>query len=180
METKENLSSMEKALLGDFYTNHFDELWRLAYKILKDEEPCYDVVQSAFVDTIQSFHNIETPNEKVLRSYLYVAVQRKALNYIKHRDLHTIVEYEDYIVSKGLLPEEFIDIECEHSELRQCIKQLKEPYKSYVQMKFYYSWDNKMIAEVMNKKEGSIRMIHKRAMDKLEDMLTKIEQGEKL
>ena len=45
-------------------------------------------------------------------------------------------------------------------------------------MKFFLHWNNRAIAEEMNKKEVSIRSIHMRAMDKLRKMLEQVEQGE--
>ena len=68
--------------------------------------------------------------------------------------------------------------ECDHSNVQRCISRLKEPYKSYIHMKFFLHWNNRAIAEEMNKKEVSIRSIHMRAMDKLRKMLEQVEQGE--
>lgn len=179
METKQNLSDAENILLGEFYQNHFDELWRLALTLVKNSDTAYDIVQSAFEKTIESFYNIENPTEKVLRSYLYVAVKFTALNYIQRQKLHPTISYDnltDY--SDEPTPEEYVDMKSEYEELQQCIEQLKNPYKSYIQMKYYESQDNKTIAEATKKKEGSVRMIHKRAIEQLQDMIKRLEEGE--
>jgi RNA polymerase sigma-70 factor (ECF subfamily) len=179
MKTKQNLSDAENVLLGEFYQNHFDELWRLALTIVKNSDTAYDIVQSAFEKTIGSFHNIVNPTEKVLRSYLYVAVRYTALNYVQRQKLHPIISYNELTgQSVDLMPEEYTDLESEYEELQQCIEQLKDPYKSYIQMKYYESQDNKTIAETTKKKEGSVRMIHKRAIEHLEHMMSKLEEGE--
>ena len=180
METdiKRGLSPAENSLVGEFYSSHFDELWRLAFKILKDEQAAYDIVQSAFTGLIEGFHRIREPSEKVLRSYLYVAVQHNAVNYGKKESRHPTVEYEDYTFSDSPLPEELIDLECDHSSIQRCINRLKEPYKSYIHMKYFLCWDNRAIAQAMKRKESSVRSIHMRAMDRLRKLLDQEEQGE--
>ncbi len=177
-DSKKGLSPAENALVEDFYINHFDELWRLASRILKDEEAAYDIVHSAFAGLIEGFYRIQDPSEKVLRSYLYVAVQHNAVNYLKKESCHPTIEYEDFTFSDFPLLEQLIDLECDHSNVQRCISRLKEPYKSYIHMKFFLHWNNRAIAEEMNKKEVSIRSIHMRAMDKLRKMLDQVEQGE--
>lgn len=179
MEKKQNRLDAENALLGEFYQKHFNELWRLALTIVKNEDTAYDIVQSAFENIIRSFHNIKNPIEKVLRSYLYVAVKYTALNYIQKKKIHPTISYDDLTgYSDELTPEEYADLQSEYEEVQQCIEQLNDPYKEYIRMKYYESQDNKTIAETTKKKEGSIRMIHKRAIEQLQRMMSKLEEGE--
>lgn len=177
MEKKQNRLDAENALLGEFYQKHFNELWRLALTIVKNEDTAYDIVQSAFENIIRSFHNIKNPIEKVLRSYLYTAVKYTALNYIQKKKIHPTISYDDLTdYSDELTPEEYTDMKSEYEELQQCIEQLREPYKSYIQMKYYESQDNKTIAKATKKKEGSIRMIHKRAIEQMKHVISRLEE----
>ncbi len=51
--------------------------------------------------------------------------------------------------------------------------ELKEPYKQVVTLKFLIGLSNAEIAEIMNEREGNIRVIQFRALKELKNILNK-------
>lgn len=80
--TEAKIKNMSTQPLALVYKNHFDELYRYAFSMLRNSAQAEDAVQAVFLDIWQNklYDNIHTS----LRAFLFKSVYFKCLNEIKH------------------------------------------------------------------------------------------------
>ncbi|MBP6398281.1 MAG: RNA polymerase sigma-70 factor [Saprospiraceae bacterium] len=78
-------SAHNKAELEAAYRQHFEELYRYAFSMVRDQSHAEDVVQSVFLEGWQDSARMHIHTS--LRAYLFKAVYFKCLNELKHQQV---------------------------------------------------------------------------------------------
>lgn len=80
--TEAKIKKLSTQPLALVYKQHFDELYRYAFSMLRNSAQAEDVVQAVFLDIWQNklYDNVHTS----LRAFLFKSVYFKCLNEIKH------------------------------------------------------------------------------------------------
>ena len=140
--------AVEKAL--DLFGN---DILRLAYSYMKSREDAEDIVQEVLIRLMQSAGVFE--DERHEKAWLL----KVASNLCK-----------DKLKSASRQREE--------SDILQIISQLPEKYRSAIHLYYYEEYSVKEIAEILEKKETTIRSLLKRGREKLARMLPRQMKGD--
>lgn len=152
--------AVERAL--DLFGN---DILRLAFSYLKRREDAEDIVQDVLVRFMQSAQIFE--DEEAMKAWLLHVAANMCRDYLKSAAHKRVVS-----LSEGYeaLPAEEVMSEVEN-EVLQAVMSLPEKYRSVIHLYYYEEYATKEIAEVLGKKEATIRSLLKRGREKLENMM---------
>ncbi|TDQ06202.1 RNA polymerase sigma-70 factor [Pedobacter metabolipauper] len=139
----------------EIYRRHWKTLYQSAFNILKDKEPCLDIVQEVFVLLWKNHGNLT----EVLsfKAYLLAAVKYRIANYIRHKKVRQ--DFFDEVQRFKPAPA-FLDTTLEVKELKAAIytftQNLPERSRMIFQMSRNEHMTNKQIAEELGISEKTV------------------------
>lgn len=149
--------AVDKAL--DLFGN---DILRLAYSYLKSREDAEDVVQETLIRMLQSKPVFE--DEKKEKSWLLQVAANLCKDQLKSAGKrHVVALPEGYDVAVASEPEPE-----DNSEVLQAVMALPEKYRSVIHLYYYEEYSTREIAEIIGKKEATVRSLLKRGREKLE------------
>jgi RNA polymerase sigma-70 factor (ECF subfamily) len=148
-----------------------DDILRLAFSYLKRREDAEDVVQDTLIRFMQSGAQFET--EGKMKSWLL----HVAANICK--DIMKSSRWK----KQAAMPEGY-DVAAEddsksdeEGEVMQAVLSLPEKYRSVIHLFYVEEYSTKEIAEIVEKKESTVRSLLKRGREKLREKMRKGEGG---
>ena len=161
----------DKAFLKIFQT-YEDELYRIAYLYVKNEEDALDIIQETAYRSFKNFKSIK--NSEYLKTWLTKITINCAIDYIRKRKkiVQLIPEYKETVEYY----DEDVDIKL---TLNQLMDVLDENEKSVIILKYYYEYTFKEISEILEIPLGTGKSILYRALNKLRKKSREVEFYEK-
>ena len=150
--------AVEKAL--DLFGN---DILRLAYSYMKSREDAEDIVQEVLIRLMQSAE----------KAWLL----KVASNLCKDK-LKSASRQREVAMPEGYDVADEKQEKKEESDILQIISQLPEKYRSAIHLYYYEEYSVKEIAEILEKKETTIRSLLKRGREKLARMLPQQMKGD--
>lgn len=151
---------------GRLYDLLVDEIYRFIYFKVYDEAVAQDITAEAFRRVLSHMQSIRSDN---IRAYMYT-VARNVFIDLKRKDKRLLKSQErvSYIADTDRNVDDAV---FEHTQIKQCIQDLPDHYAEVVTLRFIEDHSIKRTAAIMNKSEGSIRVLQHRAIEKLKDLL---------
>lgn len=159
---------MSKNSQPDFYTRIYEAnhrlLYAIAYKYLKTQGDCLDVIQEVFLELIKKPHLMEGMCDEDAKKYLCMSVRNRCFNLLYKQRGILSMDAEELDLSAHI-PEmpEFVDRGELADLVGRVVESLPERYKSYLIMKYVYEYSNAQIAQVLGVKLESLGVIQQRA-----------------
>lgn len=149
------------------YNSYRKQMLSVARSVLSNDSEAEDIVHDVFVK-IASKHmaTIKTlPKEEDVRNYLLKATKNTALNHIKKRSrdslsLNTVLEFNAGSTT-ALTDEQFLEIvfaKLEHEKLINALCALDLKYREVIYYHFVLEMPVPKVAEVLNRKSGTVKM----------------------
>lgn len=151
LDVRSNPSEAVESVLNQFG----NDILRLAFSYLKTKEDAEDVVQETLIRFMQC--GIAFENEQKVKAWLlHVAANRC-------KDILKSAAWKKQVA----MPEGY-DIAAEeeiegHGEIVEKVLALPEKYRSVIHLFYYEEYSTKEIAEILEKKESTIRSLLRRA-----------------
>ncbi len=145
------------------YEKYKKVLMNIAVRIVANENDAEDIIQTAFLKLSQK----HIKNEKQALSYLMKTVIGRAKNK-KYRNTPVLITKPAVSNSdpeRQMLDQELKDV------IKNAIGRLQYKERVILIMKKYEGFSHKEISEILNIKEGTVRVLLYRGMRKLEKML---------
>ena len=158
--------AVEKAL--DLFGN---DILRLAYSYMKSREDAEDIVQEVLIRLMQSAGVFEDESHE--KAWLL----KVASNLCKDK-LKSASRQREVAMPEGYDVADEKQEKKEESDILQIISQLPEKYRSAIHLYYYEEYAVKEIAEILEKKETTIRSLLKRGREKLARMLPQQMKGD--
>lgn len=153
MKDKETVL-IKKAIKGNskalelLLKKHYERLYRTAYLYVHNKEDSLDIVQEAAYQAFKSIKTVKNP--EYFLTWLTKIVIHCAMNH--HRQRKAVIPLTEEILSKQTSP----SIEPTY-ELMDAIKGLKESFRTTLILFYYHDYSIKMISEVMELPEGTVK-----------------------
>ena len=149
------------------YNSYRKQMLSVARSVLSNDSEAEDIVHDVFVK-IASKHmaTIKTlPKEEDVRNYLLKATKNTALNHTKKRSrdslsLNTVLEFNAGSTT-ALTDEQFLEIvfaKLEHEKLINALCALDLKYREVIYYHFVLEMPVPKVAEVLNRKSGTVKM----------------------
>ena len=152
--------AVEKAL--DLFGN---DILRLAYSYLKSREDAEDIVQDVLIRFMQSAKSFE--EEEHVKAWLL----RVAANLCKDR-LKSASRQREVAIPEGYDVADEKKEPQEENDTLQKVMALPDKYRSVIHLYYYEEYSVKEIANILEKKETTIRSLLKRGREKLANMIS--------
>ena len=153
-----NQSNQNK--LEALYEKYRLDMFKVAYRVLKDYHLAQDAVQSAFIKLLNNLDNIEQIDSRKTRAFVIIVTRNISINFYRKRQRQNNVVLEDI---ENILADEsqFIDDKIINAELLDKItlkiKNLYEPYADILTLRYLYHYSDKEIAELLGISHENVR-----------------------
>lgn len=166
----EQAASGDFEAFGEIYGTYVDPIYRYVLYHVKDRMTAEDVTEEVFLKAWKAIDSCKGRGQ-TFRPWLYRIAHNHTVNVLRKMqksvsleksvslDMETLVEVEG--------PEKAVISKLTREGLFDAITGLPENQRQVVILKFIEGLDNREIGEVMNKREGAIRVLQMRALSRL-------------
>ena len=158
-----------QAVLPQYYLNKVEELYceyreqllYLAYKIVKDKEASYDIVQHAFVKIIKHIKKIDGMDKYGIKGYIIFIVKNLCIDYLRRQKREKIIPYEKIAFSLHNAEEPVEDavmLDFDIKLMNDRLKKLDEKYSLPLIMMYSLDYTHKEIADTLGITEQNARV----------------------
>lgn len=140
-----------------------NDILRLAYSYLKSRYDAEDIVQEALIRLMQSAKVFE--EEEYMKAWLL----RVASNLCKDR-LKSASYQREVAIPEGYDIEAPENDRQEESQIMKSVMALPDKYRSVIHLYYFEEYSTKEIAEILEKKETTIRSLLKRGRERLANL----------
>lgn len=160
----------DKDAFAKLYDHFFDKIYRYVYFRAPAGE-VDDLVENIF---IKAWINLEKYEKRDVSfsAWLFKIAHNVVIDHRRsHRPLFEISEeLED--PSEKAAPKTQTEKTMLSATVREAVDLLKDPYRQVITLKFLMGLSNSEIAEIMNEREGNVRVLQFRALKELKSLLS--------
>ncbi len=152
---QEKMTSVEQAL-----NRYGTAILRLAYSYVHNMNDAEDILQETLIKYMQAAPTFESESHE--KAWLLRVASNLSKNKINYNKIRETDELEETLVS-----EEREDL----SFVWEAVKSLPEKYREVIHLYYQEGYSSKEIANILNRKESSVRTDLKRGREKLKEIL---------
>lgn len=140
---------------------HKDQMYRLAQRILRNEEDAKDIVQDSFVK-LWSKRKV-LGNIKSIKSFTLTMVRNACIDHIRKHKPETDKEQQINSKSDFQNPEKQLEVSDQLSKVKTIINQLSEQQREVIQLREIEGLEYHEISEITGLSSNNLRVIISRA-----------------
>lgn len=169
---------VEKAAAGDLeafgeiYAVCLNPIYRYVLYHVRDMMTAEDVTEDVFVKAWKAIESCKGKGQTFV-PWLYRIAHNHTINVLKKMQRSVSLEKEILVEAGG--PEKQVADRLSREVLLDAIGRLPLDQKQVIMLKFIEGLDNRETGEVMNKKEGAVRVLQMRALSRLRQQLGRTE-----
>ena len=134
-------------------------------------EDAEDLCQDIFLNCYRYRENFD-PEKCEERAWLYVIARNRLKNYYRDKKPAASLDDIEYEMTNGMdETSQAVFLMEVREEIAQALKKLDERSRSVIVLRFFEDKSHKEVAELLDMKEGNVRMVQKRALQKIKDYL---------
>ncbi len=155
------------------YERHSREVWAVAYARWVDAHAALDIVQEVFLRLWKQWNNGETIHNP--RAWLLRVARNLAEDHLKsafHRNGTHAPQTMTGLHSREPLPLEGLLDQEEHAQVRRLLRELPEPDREILVLRYALEYDSTTIAELLEINTAAVHMRLSRARQRLAQRLT--------
>lgn len=161
----EKIKEGDKNAFEEIYKKYLQKIYRYCSFQVKDKVLAEDICQETFVKAYKSIKKFKLKENWSLQAYLFTIARNLVIDNSRKKKAVPIDKYE-FLESKENLFEEITRQE-NTVKIKKALMQLEETERQIVILKYFEDMGSKEIAEILNMKDGAIRVRVHRIMDKL-------------
>jgi RNA polymerase sigma-70 factor, ECF subfamily len=156
---------------GDLYERYLDEIQRYIFYRVANRFDAEDLTETVFLKTWESLPRFESSKVN-LRAWLYRIAHNSIVDYYRTSKVTTDLSAEQLHDSHPS-PEHQIQVRDVHQQLADIIKSLDTNLQQVIVCRFVSGLSHAETAQIMDIKEGHVRVLQLRALQKLRQMMEK-------
>jgi RNA polymerase sigma-70 factor, ECF subfamily len=159
----------EVEAFGRLYDLLADDVYRYFYYHLGSSQDAEDLVSRTFIRAWRGIHSFRWRG-RPFESWLFTLARNMLYDFYRERKAPT-TSLDERRIDPNPGPESMALASAEAEETRAALERLTEEQRQVLVLKFYMDRDNREIAEIMGKKEGTVRALQMRALQALRRQL---------
>lgn len=166
----------EEAALSEIYNLYFKKIFRFIFYRVSHKQVAEDLAEEVFLKAFTKLSDIA--DNSSFQGWLYQIARNLVIDYYRQKkqtvaleDVENTLEYETNII-------DIVNLRHDQITLLKLIKELGSEQQIVIKLKFFEGLDNPEIAEMLHKNEGAIRVIQHRAIAKLQELLSELENND--
>ena len=171
-QTLRQAQAGSQTALTELYNIYFERIYRFIYYRVSHKETAEDLTEDVFVKLFKKLRGLEQLG--AFEGWLFQIARNQVIDYYRRKkqtvpleEVENTLEYETNIV-------DIVNLKTEQVVFIKLLKELTPEQQQVIKLKFLEGIDNDIIAEMMNKTEGAIRVIQHRAIAKLRELIEAI------
>ena len=178
MRTQDEVQLIQRARQGDLaavselYNLHVDRIYQYVRYRTGDDLTAEDITAEVFLRAIESLGNY-TEHGVPFAAWLYRIAHARVIDYWRSSKRRQTAPLDDPLLQDGLVEtDEAIDVDfLQHRLLRSALQQLTDDQQNVIFLKFVQGLGNAEIAKILDKTEGAIKALQRRALETLARLL---------
>ena len=162
---------MDKQEFSEFYNKNIDKVFRFVYLRVDTTETAQDLTSLAFLKLWKrKSSQISNPT-----AFLYRIARNQIIDFYRSKSkkplsLDKVGEIADFQVAQPTFIEK-IELTIEMKRIRKVIQNIKPIYADVIIWHYVDDLSSKEIAQILEKREGNVRVIIHRALEALKEQL---------
>ncbi len=181
---QEDLALIERAKEGDaeafgkIYERYAGAIYRYFYARLNDAQDAEDLLGDVFLSTWRSLAEYRPVKEVPFRVFLFRIARNRLVDFYRKQSHR----YNDVIIDEDIheISDETTTTEDQEKiakvEMQDLMTELREDYRTVIELRFYGGLSPSETAQVMGKSEGAIRVLQHRALKAFHKLFVKVER----
>lgn len=166
------VKNQDKEAFGQFYDLYVNRIYRFIFFKVNSVSDAQDLTSEVFLKLWQ--HLNEGKEVKNLNSYIYIIARNSVIDFYRQRvkDSVTVSQENSPEISDeqaDLMKKQVLD--SDWSQVLKSLKKLKDEYREIIILRFLDELTIREIASVLNKSNGSVRVLIHRALKALKENL---------
>ena len=161
----------------ELYDAHVGKIYRYIYFRVGSQEQAQDLTSEVFLKCWQYIGGQQTVSRKQLdnpRAFFYQVARNLITDFYRQKDRAPISleEIADRIIAdKGNGPSEMASVSLDMESVKKALLRLNDDYREIIIWRYLDELEIKEIAEILDKREGTVRTLLSRALDSLKGVL---------
>lgn len=158
--------------LTKLYNTYFERVYRFIFYRVSHKETAEDLTEDVFVKLFKNLRTLE--QTAAFEGWLFQIARNRVIDHYRSKkqtvaleEVENTLEYETNIV-------DMVNLKTEQTVFIKLLKELTPEQQQVIKLKFLEDLDNDVIAQIMDKTEGAIRVIQFRAIAKLKELIDNI------
>jgi RNA polymerase sigma-70 factor (ECF subfamily) len=154
---------------AEIYDLYFKKIYRFIFFRVGHKETAEDLAEEVFLKAFAKINSVNEPG--AFEGWLYQIARNLVIDYYRQKkltvaldEIENTLEYETNVI-------DVLDLQQQQKILLRLMKELTAEQQVIIKLKFFEDLENHEIAEMLNKSEGSIRVIQHRAIAKLQELI---------
>jgi RNA polymerase sigma-70 factor (ECF subfamily) len=172
----ERAKRFEAQALEEIFDSFSPRIYRYAYRLLGDEELAKECMSETFSRFLAALKRDAGPNT-YLQAYLYRIAHNWITDYYRRKVPPTVPLDVELPAGSADDPHEWLVGKATNQQLRQALTLLTPDQRQVIVLKYLEDWENKSIADSMNKPVGAVKALQHRGLEALRRILSRYEDG---
>jgi RNA polymerase sigma-70 factor, ECF subfamily len=179
IEEKQLLEKIKEnpQFFGLLFDNYYKPIFNYIFHRVADYDVARDIAADTFLKAYLNISNFKWKGVSILTWLYRIATNELNYYYRKHKaaklslelfanQASTLFEFDDYKTEKQLVEEE-IKLNSDFLKVQKALKKLDLKYQEVLSLRFFEKKQVLEIAEILDKKEGTIKSLLSRGLEKL-------------
>lgn len=162
--------------LTTLYNHYFERVYRFIFYRVSHKETAEDLTEDVFVKLFSKLKSLE--QSAAFEGWLFQIARNRVIDYYRSKkqtvaleDVENTLEYETNIV-------DIVNLQTEQLVFIKILKELTPEQQQVIKLKFLEDLDNDIIAKMLGKTEGAVRVIQHRAIAKLKELIDNLKTSQ--
>lgn len=145
------ISAEERTKLEQIYYRYRNDMFKIAFNIVKDPDDAQDIVQTCIVKLSEHLNKIDINNEKSCKAYVLAVVRSRSINHfnLQKKVIHLPIEEvsDEEVISREDVEAYILNAE-KSKELSAKLQSINKEYAHLIILKYYHDLSNQEIADL--------------------------------
>ncbi|HEX3099587.1 MAG TPA: RNA polymerase sigma factor [Patescibacteria group bacterium] len=174
-QTLRQAQAGSETALTDLYNTYFERIYRFIFFRVSHKETAEDLTEDVFVKLFKKLRDLE--QVAAFEGWLFQIARNQVIDYYRRKkqlvpleEVENTLEYETNIV-------DIVNLQTQQTLFIKILRELTPEQQQVIKLKFLEDIDNDVIAQMMDKTEGAIRVIQHRAIAKLKELIDAVAEN---
>jgi RNA polymerase sigma-70 factor (ECF subfamily) len=155
-----------KKEFGKIYDQNINQIYRFVFLKVNSKEKAEDLTAEVFTKGWDNFK--KGKDIRNVRAFLYQIARNLVVDYYREKGrVRTISSDDVLIIDSSQGADKKAELDSDFAQVRTALSKIKEDYKDVVIMRYLDQLSVSEISKVMDKSEGSVRVLTHRALNAL-------------
>jgi RNA polymerase sigma-70 factor (ECF subfamily) len=169
--------SLDQGALAQVHEQYYDAIYRYMSFRVNDLQTAEDLTSEVFIRFLHAIQQKKAP-QNTIRGWLYGTASLILKEYYRKKKRTQLTELSESLPGEAVAPTERLEVQENKAALREAMTNLTDEQQKVLALRFGYEMPVREVAEMMNKSEGSVKMLQVRAIAALTRIMAGSESGQ--